>query len=59
MKDKDQIIPQIIEQFVTDPIKFTINHPPKIKLTQYKDEIGLKGALTLVKYKLERNKIIL
>jgi len=58
MKDKDQIIPLIIEQFKKDPIKFTINHPPKIKLTKYKDEIGLRGALALVKYKLEKNKII-
>ncbi len=58
MKDKDQIIPQIIKQFENDPIKFTINHPPKIKLTKYKDEIGLRGALALVKYKLEKNKII-
>ena len=58
MKDKDQIIPLIIEQFEKDPIKFTINHPPKIKLTKYQDEIGLRGALALVKYKIEKNTII-
>ncbi|MFX1308775.1 MAG: ROK family protein [Promethearchaeota archaeon] len=59
MKDKEQIIPPIIEQFKKDPIKFTTNHPPKIKLTRYEDEIGLRGALALVKYKKEKNKIIL
>ncbi|MFX0023336.1 MAG: ROK family protein [Candidatus Hermodarchaeota archaeon] len=58
MKDKDQIIPQIIEQFEKNPIKFTINHPPIIKITKYSDEIGLRGALALVKYKIEKNKII-
>ena len=58
IKDKDQIIPPIIEQFEKDPIKFTINHPPKIKLTKYQDEIGLRGALALVKYEVEKNKII-
>ncbi|MFW9819136.1 MAG: ROK family protein [Candidatus Thorarchaeota archaeon] len=58
MKDKDQIIPQIIEQFKKNPIKFTINHPPKIKITRYNDEIGLRGALALVKYKIDKNQII-
>jgi glucokinase len=58
MKDKDQIIPPIISQFEKDPIKFSINHPPKIKLTRYQDEIGLRGALVLVKYKIEENTII-
>lgn len=58
MKDKEQIIPELIKQFKEDPIKFTINHPPKIKLTKFKDEIGLRGALALVKYKIEKHKII-
>ncbi len=58
IKDKEQIIPSIIEQFEKDPIKFTINHPPKIKLTRYQEEIGLRGALALVKYKTDKNKII-
>ncbi len=58
IKDKEQIIPPIIEQFEKDPIKFTINHPPKIKLTRYQEEIGLRGALALVKYKTDKNKII-
>ncbi len=58
MKDKEQIIPPLIEQFEKDPIKFTINHPPKIKLTKYRDEIGLRGALALVKYKSENNPIL-
>jgi len=59
IKDKEQIIPPLIEQFEKDPLRFTINHPPKIKLTRYKDEIGLRGALALVKYKIEKHKIIL
>ncbi|MFX1388310.1 MAG: ROK family protein [Promethearchaeota archaeon] len=59
MKDKEQIIPPIIEQFEKDPIKFTINHPPKIKVTRYQDEIGLRGALALVKYKIEKNEVII
>ena len=58
MKDNKQIIPPLIEQFKKDPIRFTVNHPPKIKLTGYKDEIGLRGALALVKYKIENHKII-
>jgi len=58
MKDNKQIIPPLIEQFEKDPIRFTVNHPPKIKLTKYKDEIGLRGALALVKYKIENNSII-
>jgi len=58
MKDKDQIIPKVIEQFEKNPIKFTINHPPNIKITKYNDEIGLRGALALVKYKIDKNKII-
>ena len=58
MKDKEQILPPLIEQFEKDPIKFTVNHPPKIKITKYRDEIGLRGALALVKYKLENNPIL-
>ncbi|MFX0081616.1 MAG: ROK family protein [Candidatus Hodarchaeota archaeon] len=58
MKDKDQIIPLITEQFREDPLKFTLNHPPKVKLTKYEDEIGLRGALTLVKYKMEKNEVV-
>jgi len=58
MKDKEQIIPHLIEQFENDPIRFTINHPPVIKSTKYEDEIGLRGALALVKYKLDKNSVI-
>ncbi|TFG24158.1 MAG: ROK family protein [Promethearchaeota archaeon] len=58
IKDEMQIIPPLIEQFEKDPIKFTINHPPKIKITKYRDEIGVRGALTLVKYKSENNPIL-
>ncbi|HDZ19273.1 MAG TPA: ROK family protein [bacterium] len=58
MKDRDQILPQIIEQFEKEPFNFTINHPPKIKLTKYIDEIGLRGALVYIKYKLEGNPVV-
>jgi len=58
MKDKEQIIPHIIKQFEDEPLIFTINRPPKIKTTKYEDEIGLMGALTLVKYKLEQNDVV-
>lgn len=58
MKDKDQLIPPLIEQFIQDPLIFTTNHPPKIKLTKYEDEIGLRGALTFVKYKMEKNEVV-
>ncbi|MHA1344203.1 MAG: ROK family protein [Promethearchaeota archaeon] len=58
MKDHTQIIPPLIEQFENNPLTFTINHPPKIKLTRLGDEVGLKGALALVKYKFENNPIV-
>lgn len=58
MKDKQQIIPPLIAQFQKDPLRFTINHPPKIKLTKYRDEIGLRGALTFVKYVVEQNQLV-
>jgi glucokinase len=59
MKDKDQIIPHLREQFETNPIKFTINTAPKIKTTKYGDEIGLMGALAFIKYKLEKNQVVI
>ncbi|MHA1274276.1 MAG: ROK family protein [Promethearchaeota archaeon] len=58
LNDEDMIIPPLIEQFEKDPITFTINHPPKIKKTTLEDEVGLLGALALVKYKLENNNIV-
>lgn len=58
MKDQDMIIPLLIEQFKEHPLNFTINHPPKIKVTKLGDEVGLKGALALVKYKTEKNTIV-
>ena len=58
MKDENQIVPPLTEQFEKDPIQFTINHPPKIKLTRLGDEVGLKGALVFIKYKLEKNPIV-
>jgi glucokinase len=59
MKDKEQIIPPLKEQFERDPIRFTINHPPIIKLAKHREDIGLRGALALVKYKVDKNRIIL
>ncbi|MEJ2251415.1 MAG: ROK family protein [Candidatus Lokiarchaeota archaeon] len=58
MNDKEQIIPILKEQFEKDPIQYTINHPPKFKVTKYIDEIGLFGALVLIKYRLEGNPIL-
>lgn len=58
MHDHELIIPELKRQFETDPIQYTINHPPKIKVTKYLDDIGLRGALVLVKYKLEGNPVI-
>ena len=58
MKDKDQILPPIIDQYENNPIIFTINHPPKLKTTKYREDIGLRGALALIKYKLETSPIL-
>jgi len=58
MKDYDLILPPVIEQLNTDPVLFTINHPPRIKVTKFLDTIGVMGALALVKYKLEGNPIL-
>lgn len=58
MKDKEQIIIPLYEQFKNDPIRFTINHPPKIKVTKYMDDIGLRGALALIKYFSETNPVV-
>ncbi len=58
MKDSDLILLPLIEQFRTEPILFTINIPPQLKVTENLDHIGVMGALTLVKYKLEGNPLI-
>jgi len=58
MKDHEQILPLIIKQFKENPIIFTINNPPEIKLTKLGDDVGLRGALALVKYKTDNHKII-
>ena len=58
MNDKDIILPPLIEQFEENSIIFTINRPPRLKVTQFGDEIGLRGALVLAKYKLEQNPIV-
>ena len=57
-RDKEQLINPLVEQFESNAILFTINHPPKIKLTKLGDAIGIKGALVLAKYKLEHNPIV-
>lgn len=58
MKDHNLILPSIIDDFSLDPIRYTVNHPPKIKRTKYLEDIGLRGSLVLAKYKLEGNTII-
>ncbi len=58
MKDHEQILPPITKQFKENPIIFTINNPPEIKLTKLGDDVGLRGALALVKYKTENHKVI-
>lgn len=58
MNDKDIILPPLIEQFEKNSIIFTINRPPRLKVTKFGDEIGLRGALVLAKYKLEKNSIV-
>lgn len=58
MNDKDIILPPLIEQFEKNSIIFTINRPPRLKVTQFGEEIGLRGALVLAKYKLEQNSIV-
>lgn len=58
MNDSNQILPPIRKQFELDPIRFTINHPPEIKVTSLGDDVGIKGALALVKYKTENNPIV-
>jgi len=58
MKDHKQILPPIIKQFKENPIRFTINHPFKLKLTKLGDDVGFRGALALVKYKSENHYVI-
>ena len=59
MNDQSMIIPPIIKQFDEDPVPFTINRPPKLKVTKFLEEIGVRGALVFVKYKLEGNSLLL
>lgn len=56
--EKDILVPPLVDQFKKDPIKFTINNPPNIKVTSLGDEVGLRGALALVKYKYEKNPVV-
>ena len=58
MNDKDQIIPHLQDQFEKDPIRFTINTPPKIKVSKYFEEIGLMGALAFAKYSFDKNQVV-
>ena len=58
MKDHDMILPPIREELKNNAIQFTINHPPRLKVSKYLEEIGIRGALAYVKYKLEGNPMI-
>ncbi|TXT66496.1 MAG: Glucokinase [Promethearchaeota archaeon] len=58
MNDQDMIISPVREQFKTNPLQFTINNPPELKLTKYRHDIGILGALALVKYKVEHHSVV-
>jgi glucokinase len=58
MNDADVILPPIQKAFEDNPIIFTINKPPKIKKTRLGEDVGLCGALSLVKYKYEKHRIV-
>ena len=58
MKDHDLIIPALKKQLAEDPVLFTINNPPKLKVTKYIEDLGVMGALAFIKYCLEGNPII-
>ena len=58
MENSEQIINPLQEQFKSDPIKFTINRPPTLKISKFKSEIGIRGALAYIKYKLEKNGVV-
>jgi glucokinase len=58
MNDEAQIMPVLRQWFQNDPIKFTVNHPPRLEKTTLGDEVGLLGAIALGKYRLENNPII-
>ncbi|MBY9006698.1 MAG: ROK family protein [Candidatus Lokiarchaeota archaeon] len=58
MENSEQIIAPLKEQFKIDPIKYTINRPPELKISKFKSEIGIRGALAYIKYKLEKNSVV-
>ncbi len=58
MKDADLILPPVIAAFESHPIEYTINHAPIVKQTTLGDEVGLRGALALVKYARDENRIV-
>jgi hypothetical protein len=58
MNDKKMILNPVKTQLKQDPLQFTINHPPTVKVTEFRDDIGILGALALVKYKVEENPIV-
>jgi glucokinase len=58
MNDKDMILPPLKAQLQKNPLKFTINRPPNIKVTKYREDIGILGALALVKYKVEERAVV-
>lgn len=58
MNDRKMILNPVKTQLKQDPLQFTINHPPTIKVTEFREDIGILGALALVKYKVEKNPIV-
>ncbi|TFF97052.1 MAG: ROK family protein [Promethearchaeota archaeon] len=58
MNDKKMILDPLKTQLKQNPLKFTINNPPEIRLTQFRDMIGILGALALVKYKEENHPVV-
>ena len=58
LNNEDQILPVLKDWFQRDPIKFTVNHAPRLEKTTLGDDVGLLGAIALGKYRLENNPIL-
>ncbi|MBY8983138.1 MAG: ROK family protein [Candidatus Lokiarchaeota archaeon] len=58
IENEEQIITPLRKQFKNDPIKYTVNRPPNIKISKYKSEIGIRGALAYIKYILQKNSVV-
>ncbi len=58
MENAEQLIEPLRKQFINDPIKYTINRPPNIKVSNFREDIGIKGALAYIKYKLEKKNVV-